>query len=260
MVTVREIAGSSGDEGNDSFSAHLVFDVRKSSAESMAAVRAAIVADTPATFDGLARNKYSWQEFDDVEGRFTVKVDYSARLPESTLRLSFDSTGGTVRIYQALAQTKYNPTYAGALPAPDFRKNIPGGVDITVGALKLNYRYKWPANVITSAYVRSVAALAGVTNNGVVDGYAAGSLLFLGCSGEIVPDVPTEIDYSFAAALEFTESFGDFTGVVVGPHDHLWVDFEEDYDDTAEKHVKRAAGAYVARVYRRIAFSTFGIF
>lgn len=261
-VSVREIAGMSGSEGADEASATLVFDVRKAAADSMASVRAAVIADTPGTFDGLARTKFTWRE-EEENLRLIVNVDYSAKLPESTLRRSFDSTGGTVRVFNSLNTATF------ARPgrtAPNFRGLIgirdgdPEGVDKTVPALKLNYSYKWPANVITNAYIKSLAALVGSCNTSTYDTYGAGELLFLGGSGEVVPNVPTTINYTFAASADVTGlTISDITGITKGGHDYLWIAYEEEADTSAKKKIRRPLAAYVERVYARANFTTFGI-
>lgn len=263
-IKIREVAGMSGSEGSDEADATLVFDVRKDPTDTMAAVRAAVVSSPviPVTFDGLERTKYSWRE-EEENLRLQVTVNYSARLPESTLRRGFDTTGGTVRIFHSLQTAKFSRS---GRTAADFhgligvRDGDPEGVDITVPALKLNYSYKWPPNVINNAYIKAMAGLAGTTNDAAYDTYAAGELLFLGCSGEIVPNIPTEINYGFAASADVTGlTLGDISGITKGGHDYLWIAYEEIADDTAKKKSKQALGAYVERVYRRSAFSSFGI-
>ncbi|QDV23591.1 hypothetical protein [Aureliella helgolandensis] len=261
-ILVREIAGMSGSEGADEASATLVFDLKKGAADSMAAVRAAVVSETPATFDGLDRTKFTWRE-EEENLRLIVNVDYSARLPESTLRRSFDSTGGTVRVFTSLDTASF---VRPGRTAPNFRSLIgikdgdPEGVDKTVPALKLSYSYKWPSNVINNAYVKALAGLVGMTNSATWDTYGAGELLFLGASGEIIPNVPTTISYSYAASADVTGlTIADITGVAKGGHDYLRVAYEEEADATAKKKIRRPLAAYVERIYGRTAFSSFGI-
>lgn len=261
-VTVREIAGMSGSEGPDESTATLHFDVRKAAADSMAAVRAAVVSDTPSVFDGLDRTKFTWRE-EEENLRLIVSVEYSARLPESTLRRAFDATGGTVRVFTSLATGTF------ARPgrtAPNFRSLIgirdgdPEGVDKTIPALKLNYSYRWPSNVVTNAYIKGLAALVGTTNTSTWDTYAAGELLFLGATGEVIPNVPTTVSYSFAASADVTGlTIADITSITKAGHDYLWVAYEEEADATAKKKIRRPLAAYVERIYSRSAFSAFGI-
>lgn len=261
-IRIKEISGMSGDEGSDEANAALVFDVKRGPSDTMAAVRAAVVTDTPDTFDGLARTKFTWRE-DEENLRLLVTVSYSAKLPESTLRRAFDATGGNVRVFNSLATGTYArpgrtaPNFQGLI---GIRDGDPEGVDIVVPALKLNYSYKWPANVITNAYVKSLAAMVGSTNSSTYDTYGAGELLFLGGAGEVIPDVPTTISYSFAASADVTGlTIADITGITKGGHDYLWIAYEEEADTAAKKKIRRPLSAYVERVYKRSNFSAFGI-
>lgn len=261
-IRIREMAGMSGDEGADEASATLVFDVWKAESDTMAAVRAAIITETPTTFDGLERTKFSWRE-EEENRRLIVTVAYSAKLPESTLRRAFDSTGGTVRVFNSLATASYPRS---GRTAPDFhgligiRDGDPEGVDKAVPALKLNYSYKWPANTITNAYIKALAGMVGLTNSATYDTYAAGELLFLGASGEVLPDVPTTIAYSFAASADVTGlTIADLASITKGGHDYLWIAYEEEADSSAKKKIRRPLSAYVERIYDRTAFSAFGI-
>jgi hypothetical protein len=252
----------SGDEGSDEASATLVFEVKKAPADTMAAVRAAIVTDTPSTFDGLDRTKFSWRE-EEENLRLLVSVAYSAKLPESTLRRAFDTTGGTVRVFNSLATATFART---GRTAPDFhgligiRDGDPEGVDKVVPALKLNYSYKWPANTITNSYIKALAGMVGLTNSATYDTYGAGELLFLGGSGEVIPDVPTTVAYNFAASADVTGlTIADLASITKGGHDYLWIAYEEEADASAKKKIRRPLSAYVERIYDRTAFSAFGI-
>lgn len=261
-IRIREIAGMSGDEGSDEASATLVYDVKKAASDTMAAVRAAIVADTPTTFDGLERTKFSWRE-EEENLRLIVSITYSAKLPESTLRRAFDATGGTVRVFNSLATATFARS---GRTAPDFhgligiRDGDPEGVDKVVPALKLIYTYKWPANTITNSYIKALAAMAGMCNSATYDTYSAGELLFLGGSGEVVPNVPTTVSYTFAASADVTGlTIADLASITKGGHDYLWIAYEEEADASAKKKIRRPLSAYVERIYDRTAFSAFGI-
>jgi hypothetical protein len=260
-IKIREVAGFSGSEG-ETAEAQLLYDIKKARSDSMGAVRAALLAFCPSVFEGLARDKWAWQE-EEENLRIRATVTYNSRLPESTLRRGFDASGGTIRVY-ASSNTASFPR--SDRTAPNFRGLIgikdgdPEGVDITVPALKLNYRYKWPANVVNNAYVKAMAGLVGTCNSSSYDTYGAGELLFVGLSGEIVDDLPTEITYSFAASADVTGlTLGDITGVNKGGHDYLWVAYEENSDASAKKKIKVPLAAYVERVYRRTSWSPLGL-
>lgn len=261
-IKIREVAGMSGSEDNEQGEATLVYDIKKAPADSMAAVRAALIAFCPTTFDGLARTKFSWAE-EEENLRLRASVVYTAKLPESTLRRSFDGTGGTVRIFMGHTTTnKINPT---GLTAPDFKGLInvkdgtPEGVDVTVPALKLVHSYKWPANVVTHAYCKALAGLVGTTNLATFDTYAPGELLFLGFSCELIDNRPTDIQYHYAASADVTGiTLAGFPGINKPGHDYLWIAYREAEDTGAQRRATQPIGAYLERVYRRVSFSAFG--
>jgi hypothetical protein len=260
-IKIREVAGLSGSEGQ-SAEASLVYDIKKAPGDSLTDVRTALLAFCPVTFEGLARDKWAWQE-EEENLRLRATVTYASRLPESLLRRGFDASGGTIRVFASGATARFARS---GRTAPDFHGLIgikdgdPEGVDITVPALKLSYRYKWPANVINNAYVKLMAGLVGTCNVSSYDTYGAGELLFIGLSGEIVEDLPTEITYGFAASADITGlTLGDITGVNKGGHDYLWVAYEEDADAAAKKKIKIPLAAYVERVYRRANWSALGL-
>ncbi len=261
-IKVREVAGMSGGETSDEGNATILLDVKRAESDSMAAVRAAVLAYAPATFDGKSFSTYEWQEEEETRRlRFTLK--YSNKLPESVLRRGFDATGGTIRLFASQNTQRYPRP---GRTAPDFRGLIgvkdgdPEGVDVTIPALRLNYRYRWPANTITNAYVKAAAGLVGSTCTSSFDTYNAGELLLLGVSGEIVDDTPTEITYAFAASADVSGlSIGDISGIVKGGHDYLWIAYEEEADGAAKKAVKRPLAVYVERVYRRLSWGGLGL-
>lgn len=260
-IKIREVQGMSGSEDNDQAEAQLVYDIKKAPSDTMAAVRAALIAFCPTTFDGLTRAKYTWNE-EEENRRIRAVVTYNAKAAESSLRRSFDATGGTVRIFQSFNTSRVNAT---GYTAPDFKGLIairdgdPEGVDVTIPTMKIVHNYKWPANVITQAYCKSLAGVVGTTNTSSFDSYAAGELLFLGFNCELVPDRPTEVQYHYAASADVTGiTLAGFPPIAKGGHDYLWIAYMEAEDATAQRRVKQPIGAYIERVYRRSAFSAFG--
>jgi hypothetical protein len=267
-IKIREVAGMSGSEDGDQAEATLVYDIKKGASDTMAAVRAALVALSPTTFDGLGRTKFTWSE-EEENLRLRASVLYTAKAPESTLRRSFDGTGGTIRIFMGhTATTRINPTAPPSGPAPvapnyrgliNVKDGTPEGVDVTVPALKLVHSYKWPANVVTHAYCKALAGLVGTTNLAAYDTYAAGELLFLGFNCELVDGRPTDIQYHYAASADVTGiTLAGFPSINKPGHDYLWIAYREAEDTAAERRATQPIGAYIERVYRRVSFSSFG--
>jgi hypothetical protein len=215
-----------------------------------------LVIDTHCGLDSL-----DYDEADERTDRYTFTAGYSSRQRESTLRIGWDSTGGTVRMTTSRGTQSYARS---GVTAPNFQNAIgvrngePEGVDVVIPALKLNFTYKWPRNVIDLAYVKALAGMVGRVNDASWFTFAAGELLFLGTTGEIDPTAPTEIQYHFASSANVTGlSIGQIANVAKGGHQYLWVSFDQAIDQS--RIVQRPRACYVETVYGAANFSSFGI-
>lgn len=265
-IYVKPLGGQSGSVNTDKAEHVLVYDAWDDSTRFpyIPTLYNNVAAFAPPSFNGLTPTNVSWDEPDDGTGHVTFSVTYGSGEPaEGILRIGFDTTGGSVRMRTSLSTTSY-PT--SGRTAPDFKGAIevsggePQGVDVTLPALRLSFRYKWPKGVVQLADVRNLARSTGKTNSDSFYGFDPGELLFLGATGEIDPATPTDLTYSFAASENATLSIGSWiTGISKKGHQHLWVAFEDYEDTSAKKLVSRPLAAYVETLYRQTAFSGFGI-
>ena len=230
-----------------------------------------MIAASPNSFYGLFRQALRLDEPENEKGRFVFDVEYSYEPPEATRRWSFDTTGGTTRLYVSDATTSYG---APSFTAPDYKNAINvsdgkvEGVDITVPALKLTctYTHTKLSSIVNAstidAYIKTLATISGTTNESTRLTYAAGELLFLGATGEYVPDRPTELQYHFIASANATGiSIGDILSVAKKGHQFLWVLFEENENSGSDARlVRRPLACYVEDVYRESDLSVLGIF
>lgn len=265
-IYVKPLGGQSGNVNTDKAEHVLVYDAWDDSTRFpyLPTLYANVVAFAPPTFEGLSPTGVSYDEPDDGSGHVTFSITYGSGEPaEGILRIGFDTTGGSVRMRTSLSTTSY-PT--SGRTAPDFKGAVevsggePQGVDVTLPALRLSFRYKWPKGVIQLADVRTWARATGKTNSAGFYGFNAGELLFLGCGGEIDPATQTDVTYNFAASENATLSIGSWiTGIIKQGHQHLWVAFEDYEDTSAKKRIQRPLAAYVETLYRSEDFSIFGI-
>lgn len=192
---------------------------------------------------------------------------------------SFDTTGGTKHITQAQggtvtangtttitegSETRYPPSTAPSMDsAIGVDANGVSGVDIVVPQLQWQESYDVPDQYVTSGYIRAVAALTGTVNNGGFRGFAAGEVLFLGCSGSHEWDDqkgrgPWSLTYRFVASPNVTDqTIGSVTGVAKKGHEYLWVVYESAVDGSTL--LKRPKFVYVNKVYKDGNFATLGI-
>jgi len=214
---------------------------------------------------------------------YRVKATYTQGgqeddLQEDPLRRtrSFETTGGTTRITQALAETRFAPS---GQTAPDMNEAIAfdgervQGVDIVIPALQWTEAYDVPDSVVTGDYIKQLAGLTGTTNNAAFRGFRPGEVLFVGCSGNQAWDSdrgngPWNLSYKFVAqqnAEDLTSSGGADNRLTVGSitqitkkgHEYLWVRYQ---DETSGSNViKQPVGVYVNQVYRSTNFALLGI-
>lgn len=191
---------------------------------------------------------------------------------------SFDTSGGQQHITQGLA--------VGAGEALDFEGRFPStatnqsgaigvdgdnvaGVDIVVPALQWTETYDVPSQFVTSQYIKSVAALTGTVNNAAFRTFAAGEVLFTGCSGtqewdEDRGDGPWNLSFKFVASPNVGNgetlaplTIGSITGISKKGHDYLWVRYEPSV--TGNALIKLPKAVYVNKVYRDGDFTGLGI-
>lgn len=262
-IQIKEHVGQSGSLTTDSSRHVKKFDVWDRNKEAtFLQLLTAVTTTIDATYDGIGLDDLSWTE-EDGTGHYWFTATYNSKAAEALLRISWDNTGGSVRMTASRGTTRF------ARPgrtAPDFKGAIgvkggePEGVDVVIPVLKLTFSYKWPKGVIDLAYVKALSTMVGTTNNALWYTFAAGELLFLGSSGEIDPTVPTDIQYHFAASQNVTGlSIGDIASITKKGHQYLWVAFEEEDDSSAKKLVTRPLSANVETVYGESNFADIGI-
>ena len=191
---------------------------------------------------------------------------------------SFDTSGGTQHITQAdggkitstgttTTRTGTETRFPSTAPSMNSAIGVDGdsvsGVDIVVPALSWTESYDVPSSYVTAAYIRRVAALTGTTNDATFRGFAAGEVLFTGCSGNQDWDTdrgdgPWNLSYKFVASPNVTgQTIGTIENISKKGHDYLWVRYEDSV--SGSDLIKRPKYVYVNTVYKEGAFSGLGI-
>lgn len=213
----------------------------------------------------LYRGKISWREDDDTK-RFIFDVNYrTAEISESIYRWSFDTQGGTVKVFTSRATSRFPagaPDHQGSIDVND--ENEAQGVEIILPALKLSVRKRWNKNSTLFGptsfidYMKAMAAYTGRTNSVPWQTFGAGELLFLGASGEYVPYKDNEVEYHFAASQNIASyAIGAISGIAKKGHDYVWVKYE--HNVVSGSRVRRPKWAYVERVYDEFAPTLLGL-
>lgn len=216
----------------------------------------------------LSRGAIKWQEDEDsgLKRRFLFDVSYKAaslQTPESLLKWSFDTQGGTVKIFTSRGTARFPgtaPNFQGSIDVND--DNEVQGVDIVIPALKLSCRKRWINGASTyrhdtfQQYIRQLAAATGNTNSAGWQGYSAGELLFLGATGEFVDGKDNEIEYHFAASANVASyNIGSIAVANKRGHDYVWVRYSHNVDAN-NMRFRQPKWAYVERVYGETNFTT----
>ena len=167
--------------------------------------------------------------------------------------ISFDTSGGTVHITTSKETVTSKKVGGGA--ADDQKQSIGvngdnvDGTDIIIPALKIQIEFRHPQGQINIDQIKNLARSTGVVNSASFLGFAAGEVLFLGCSGRAGSQSETSVSYSFACSENATGlTFGDVPAIDKRGHDYLWIAFKEKVDAATPTRVPEAA--YVERVYR----------
>jgi hypothetical protein len=261
-IRIKELNGVSGGLDTSASSHRLKYDVWDANKEAnVLQMRAALIAALPPVIDtNCGLDSLSWEE-DEKKDHYVFTAGYTSKQLESTVKISWDSTGGTVRMSTSRATTRYARS---GVTAPNFRNainvrnNEVEGVDVVTPALKLTFTYRWPKGVMNLAYIKAAAGMVGTTNDATFWTFGAGELLFLGTTGELDPTVATDVQYHFAASSNATGlSIGDIASVAKGGHQYLWVMFDQATD--ADRLVQRPRACYVETVYGASNFNSFGI-
>jgi len=184
---------------------------------------------------------------------------------------SFDTTGGTQHITQALSFTGYGTSAEKSYPssatnmsgAIGVDSNGVNGVDVVSPQLQWQEQYDVPNAYVTAAYVRGMAGITGTTNSASFRGFEAGEVLFVGCSGSQEWDDqkgkgPWSLSFRFVASKNVTDQeIGSITGIEKKGHEYLWVMYEEAV--SSNSLIKKPKAVYVNKVYRESDFSQLGI-
>jgi hypothetical protein len=180
--------------------------------------------------------------------------------PEATrvclgVTFAFDTGGGTQHITQS--RSTINGYAPSGETAPDFQgaigvtDNGVEGVDVTVPVYHFSETHYLDDAVVTPAYKGTLFALTGQVNSGSFKGLAAGECLFLGAAGSKRGLGDWEITFRFAGSPNVTGlAVGPISGISKKGWEYLWVRYESDVDDTANRLIQKPSSVHIEQVYR----------
>ena len=175
---------------------------------------------------------------------------------------SFDTTGGTQHLTQAKSETRYGTGAPDMQMAIGVDSNGVNGVDVVIPQLQWSENYDVPSTYVTDAYIRGVSEITGRTNASTFRTFAAGEVLFMGCTGshewdDQAGNGPWSLSYRFVASTNVTAQQVGTMSVNKKGHEYLWVRYEDTV--AGETLIKKPKYAYVNKVYDSGSFDSLGI-
>lgn len=256
------------------------------------AAKAAIAAEAPATYDNLTRGDARVRPlFVDAaanEGIWECEVTYGNVALPFDYTISFDTTGGTQHVTQALLPESVNTYKAPWLSVAANHHGAIGvtgsgddttveGVDVVAPVYRWTETHWQPDDVVTPAYREKLFVLTACFNNEFFREYLPGEVLFMGASGSKTGYSPLhggdtewwEISYGFAAQLTVgvvderlnverpeTITIGEIVVEQKYGWDYLWVQYGRFKATQAAAGIEiKPAAAFIERVYRPGDFS-----
>lgn len=189
---------------------------------------------------------------------------------------SFDTSGGTIHITQAIAEggdngeKKYpeeSPPLGGIIGL-DLDAGVQG-VDIVSPSFKWTETYDVPSAYVTNEYIRAVGKLTGTVNDAEFRGFPAGEVLFMGATGshewnEEKGDGPWTLTFNFVQSPNAGDGetlpaieVGAITDIQKKGHEYLWVMYEPTVE--GGNLIRQPMFVYVNKVYRNGDFSQLGL-
>lgn len=228
------------------------------------------IQEMPLVFQGHLRERIDCRNLG--SGYYEVTVNYKKEnensekdeekddqnQPDSNT-ISFDTTGGTANVLQAIAQERVSRDTQGD-PAPDIEKaiNVEGdqvrGVDITIPQFSFSETWTFPSDYLVNSYFMTLYEMTGTINNKAWRIFQKGEVLFMGARGEITRGAASAaLTFQFAVSKNEPDfKVGNTITVNKGGWDYLSVTYETVGQNNSI--IKRPRFAYVNTVYKSADF------
>lgn len=200
-----------------------------------------------------------------TEDIWKVAVKYKAdkKEPEDAneTQFSFDISSGHRRVVMSLGQKAKLPSTV----ADSKGINDGEGIDVITPVCTLSETHLFSPSTITTAWKKTIASMVGCINSTTYQGFAAGELLFSGCSGARNGDNSDDkwqITFRFMVQMSQDNiQIGDLGTISKRGWDVLWIRYDEDtiVANNKKKVQRIPKAAYVEQVYPEVDFATLGI-
>lgn len=222
--------------------------------------RLALQGESPDVWGIFTRQPVQVSQTSDTlwDGEVTYKYE------PADYELSFDTTGGTTKVTQALStRGSYVPD---GYVAADFKGAINvtsdsvEGVDIVIPNFAFSETWPLPSSRVSRPYQKVLRDITGTVNQSEFRGFDPGEVLFLGASGNQATAEKTKVTYRFWAGKNAENlQVGDITVEAKYAWDYLWVRYIDKKDSASSSPVKIPRQVNVERVYDDADFGLLGI-
>jgi len=266
-ITIDERFLSREQTDGEQRSAELVYLAVCDGGENELEAKYAVLAYCPDEYDGMVPTGCHVEPINSK--CYEVAVTYGAqnRLDPNAPTWSFDTTGGTRRVTQAIAHLgdyaapgTTAPNFGGAIGVtPD--GNVEG-VEVPAPSGKYSEHWVMAKAFVTDAYLRMLAGMTGTVNAVPFRNSAPGEVMFMGARAAPRDKNYVEIDFSFELSPNaYNLQVGNITIPFKRGWDYVWARYVDDEDSTAKVGIKRAASAHLEQpvVYSNFALLGIGL-
>lgn len=211
------------------------------------------------TFRILYRHDHTCEQIGPAQWDVVVNYQIADQKNQHEPSFGFDTSGGTTHITQSYATKKYGTSPADHKGAIGVRDKEVEGVDIVIPSLKFTETWQIPFELVTVAYIKTLAGLTGTVNSAAWRNYAAEEVLFMGASGQSQTDGYVPVQFTFEASQNATLSIAGIDNIKKNGWEYLWSYYEKKPDSDVNKHLLKPKWIYVEQVYQKSDFGLIGI-
>ena len=246
-------------------SAELVYLARCDGGENEIEAKYATIDHAPASYDGMVQNGAQVEQINATMYEVAIQYGSQSRAETNAPTWTFDTTGGTRKITQALEHLgdyappgQTAPNHGGTIGVtPD---GTVEGVEVPAPAAKYTETHVFHKAFVTNSYLLTLAGMTGSVNNCPFRGLGTGEVMFLGATTNVRDEDYIEITFNFdLSANAYNVPVGDITIPAKFGWDYAWVEYTGDEDATAKRMIQRASAAHLERVAPFTNFAFLGI-